>query len=154
MHMYQKPRYLQEDGLQLPAVLAAAAGDAPGEEDLVGWHAGICHALVPLQHPDHYVGQAVLGLEHTKDVMSDQGAPNEQNPRRGMREAGEQPCPESRCQTKPVERDQSTQTPPQQLRIPPGSGQGRAPPRFPRPCPSPPAQVAAAALVEGLLAVL
>lgn len=66
-----KPRYLQEDGLQLPAVLAAAAGDVPGEEDLVGWHAGVRDALVSLQHPDHYIGQAVLGLENTKAVVSD-----------------------------------------------------------------------------------
>lgn len=73
MRKHQKPRYLQEDGLQLPTVLAAAAGDAPGEEDLVGWHAGVCHTLVSLQHPDHYIGQAVLGLENTKAVVSDPG---------------------------------------------------------------------------------
>lgn len=63
VHTDEKPTHLEEDSLELPAVLAAAGGDVFGEEDLVGRHAGVGDALVALQHPDHHVGQAVLRLQ-------------------------------------------------------------------------------------------
>lgn len=86
-HVHPKPRYLQEDGLQLPTILAAAVGDVPGEKDLVGWHTGIRHALVSLQHPDDYVGQAVLGLENTNPTVPDQGSSKRAHQGRGRLES-------------------------------------------------------------------
>lgn len=63
MHTDEKPTHLEEDSLELPAVLPAAAGDVFGEEDLVGRHTGVGDALVALQHPDHHIRQAVLWLQ-------------------------------------------------------------------------------------------
>lgn len=57
-------KYLEEDGLELPTVPAAAVGDVSGIEDLVGRDAGEGHSLVPLEHPDDDVREAVLGLEN------------------------------------------------------------------------------------------
>lgn len=51
--------YLHEDGLQLAAVLPTVA---LGEEHLVGRDAVIRHPAIPLEHPDNYIRQTVLGL--------------------------------------------------------------------------------------------
>lgn len=70
-HVLRKPygcpgrenTHFQKDGLQLPTVPAAVAGAPPGEEDFMGWHPLVGHALIALQHPDDDIWQAVLGLE-------------------------------------------------------------------------------------------
>lgn len=69
----QGRKHLEEDGLQLPTVPAAAVATTPGKQNLVCWDSLVGHALITLQHPDDDVGQAVLGLE--KEGSSTEATP-------------------------------------------------------------------------------